>query len=344
VKSRAVIVAVGARTPIGLDATSSAFLYRASNMVMQHGPLLDPEREPVNLCALQTLDPLSTGVPRAIDLASPALDEAVAALGGVESRLRVRLVLAIDETFGGHTGSELAAALGRRVAGRFAESSIAVTARGAAGLGFALDEPLRQLESGALDALVVGGVHTDYDPAAIAALADAGRLFRVDRPVAVLPGESAAFAVLMRPAVARSHGLAPSTQLHALATAVDRARPDNDEPAFVASGTTSALRRVAEPLGDDGLRAGWLLTDLGFEPQRLYELQAATLRNRRFLCEPHQVDAPAQRLGNLGAAALPFFLVLAAEAHRRGWAPHAIAVAMAGSDGGERAALLLSAA
>jgi 3-oxoacyl-[acyl-carrier-protein] synthase-1 len=48
-------------------------------------------------------------------------------------------------------------------------------------------------------------------------------------------------------------------------------------------------------------------------------------------------------MGHLGAAAMPLHVILAAEAFRRGFAPHPYAVSIAGSDGGERAALLLSA-
>ena len=87
-----------------------------------------------------------------------------------------------------------------------------------------------------------------------------------------------------------------------------------------------------------------MLTDLSFETFRHLELQAAFTRTQRHFCEPQQVDSPAQRMGNLGAAAMPLHVALAVEAFRRGYAPHPFAVSLAGSDGGERAALLMSAA
>ena len=90
-------------------------------------------------------------------------------------------------------------------------------------------------------------------------------------------------------------------------------------------------------------KTGKVLTDLTFETFRHFELQAAVTRTQRFFCAPQQVESPAQRLGYLGAAALPLHFALAAEAFAHGFAPHPLAVALAGSDGGERAAVLLSA-
>jgi 3-oxoacyl-[acyl-carrier-protein] synthase-1 len=345
VKTRAVVVAVGARSPLGLDAVSTAFLYRAGSIVMQQGPLCDPDGEPVALCALATLDPTAVGLGRAERLAVPALEEALEALGPGARAFRAKLFLCFDEHLGGDeiaAAGELAGKLGRRAESLLGSVEVATSTRGAAALGFALDDLVDDLERGRADVAVVGGIHTDYEPERIAALARAGRLLADGNLEALVPGEAAAFAVLARPATARAHGLVPLAELHAAATAFEKARPDNDEPAFEALALTSVLRKIGDAL-DDGLGAGWILSDLQFEPMRLYEMQSAFTRTRRSWCEPHQWDGPAQRLGWLGAAAMPMHLVLAAEAFRRGWAPHPVAVSLAGSDDGERAAVLLSA-
>jgi 3-oxoacyl-[acyl-carrier-protein] synthase-1 len=128
----------------------------------------------------------------------------------------------------------------------------------------------------------------------------------------------------------------------AAGTAHTPARPDNDEPAMAAPGLTMAIRNGLASLADDGLRAGWVLTDLTFEVFRHLELSAAMTRSQRFLCEPQQVEAPAQRMGYLGAAAMPLHLTIMCEGWRRGFAPHALAVSLAGSDSGERAVMLVA--
>lgn len=349
-KTRAVVVSVGARTPIGLEAQSTGMLYRAAVAAMRESPLLDPRGEPVTFCMVPTLDPRLTGARRALQLATPALDEALKPLAAQAPHWRVRLLLCMDEHLstrrpdGALPARDLADDLARHAAGLLPQLSITTSVRGPAGLGFCLDEVLAELEAGTVDAAVVGGVHTDYEPDRIAALWEAGRLFSPDNIDALIPGETAAFAVLMRSHQARSHRLEPRAGLVALATAIEKARPDNDEPAFEAAAMTTIVRQAAEPLVDDGLRVGWMLTDLTFESMRLFELQAMTTRTQACWCEPQQLDAPGQRLGYLGAAAMPLHLVLASEAWRCGWAPHGIAFSLAGSDGGERAALLVTAA
>jgi 3-oxoacyl-[acyl-carrier-protein] synthase-1 len=103
------------------------------------------------------------------------------------------------------------------------------------------------------------------------------------------------------------------------------------------------LRSALAPLAQEGLRAAWMLTDLTFETFRHFELQAAITRTQRSFCEPQRVDHPAQRIGHVGAAAMPLHLAPAAEAFLHEFAPHPHAVSIAGSDGGERAAVLIAA-
>lgn len=346
----AVVVAVGARTPLGLNAMQTGFAYRAASVGMREAPLTAEEGEVdgVTMCFLPTIDPLTVGAERATKLALPALDEAMRAAGPAIQQLRTRVVLCMDEQLGVHgpDGRAPGAAVGAWViqhASQHApQASLEVVMRGPAGPGFALPGVFDALARGSIEAAVVGGVHTDYDPARVRALAQAGRLFKPDNLDSIIPGELAAFMVLMRPDVARMYRLPALAQLFNVATAYDKVRPDNDEPAFEAIGLTVAVRKAGAQLAEAKLRAGWLLTDLSFETFRLFEHQSMLVRTQSLWMEPQQWDPPALRMGALGAAAMPFHVALAAEGWRRGWAPHSVAFSCAGSDGGERAALLLS--
>lgn len=343
-KTRAVVVSVGARTSVGLDATTTAFLYRATAAGMRLSPLLDLDEEPATMCFLPTLPPTMVGADRAIALARPALEEALAALELVAPELRAKLVLCLDEIPPEARGAaqQIVTDLTRAAARRLPKLDVATSARGGAAMAFALDGALAELERHTLDAIVVVGAHSDYDPARIQGLSAARRLFTVDRLDALIPGECAAAAVIMRGDHARSLRLPSRARIHTLATGHTRARPDNDESAYEAAAITAVARAAGAELEQHGLRAGWFLTDLSFERWRLYELQSMMTRTQKLWCEPQYCDAPAQRLGYLGAAAMPLHVVLAAEAWRRGFAPHPIAMSLAGSDGGERAAMLLS--
>ncbi len=348
-KTRAVVVSVGARTPIGLQAPSTGFAHRAAAAAMQQSPLLDGDDEPATMCLVPTIDPLSIGAARAAELARPALEEALEPLGSLTAELRFELLVCVDEHLAERRANERPAAsflvedITRRASALLPQLEVSSSTRGPAALGFAFEALVEKLKRGEADAALIGGVHTDYDPARIAALSAAKRLFTPNNLDAMIPGECAAFAVLMRPDTARAKRLPSRVEIQAIGTGHERARPDNDEPAFEAFGLTAAVRQAGEPLAADGLGAGWMLTDLSFETLRVFELQAMMARTQKLWCEPQVCDAPAQRMGYLGAAAMPLELVLAAEGWRRGWAPHHVAMALAGSDAGERAAMLLGA-
>ena len=123
---------------------------------------------------------------------------------------------------------------------------------------------------------------------------------------------------------------------------VERARPDNDEPAFEALGLTAAVRAATEPLVKSGQTAGWMITDLTSEMRRLYEWESVWVRAQKVLGNPYIIESPAQRIGYLGAAAMPLMVAMAATAWEHGYAPSPRALCTAGNDGGERAALCLA--
>lgn len=387
--TRGLVASVGARTAIGLTALETAMLLRTGVNALGAAPLAGEEGEPVTMAFLPALDPLLAGERRAIALALPALDEALAPFasgllsGGAAAAHAAapkpagwtvpapatRLVLCLDERYGrrerGAAGAspawiqafrspvetdgaaraaEVAGAIHARAREWLAGIDLEIVARGAAGAAHALPRALDALAARQVDAVVLGGVHTDYDPEVIAELVASRRLFSPANLDAAIPGEAAAFAVITRDDVARRAGLgAPLARLHAVGTGLERARPDNDEPAYVARGLTDAVRAATAEMRDAQVRAGWAITDLTFEMARHMEWQAVLVRTGAVWGPPYVVESPAQRLGRLGAAALPLAIVLAAQGWRRGFAPSSIAVAFAGSDAGERGAIALMA-
>lgn len=349
-KTLAGIVAAGAVSPVGLTAAQTAFSHRASAAGMREAPLIDRDGQPITMCFLPNLDPRLTGADRAFVLGRRALEEAARALGPAAEGLSARLYLCADEHLAADRGAEgigdapaLAQSLARGVSTLLPDLTVEALARGPATAAYVIPAIADALGSGAVEAAILGGVHTDYDPRRVAALSAADRLFRPDNLDSFIPGECAAFVVLMRPDVARRRRLPLRGEIRAVATGHERARPDNDASSFQATGLTAALRTVLGPLGQEGVRVGWVLTDLTFEVWRHNEVQAATVRTHKHYCEPMAMESPGQRLGHLGAAAMPMHLVLAAEGFRRGFAPHPVALSIAGSDAGERGALVVTA-
>lgn len=346
-KTLALCVASGARTPLGSTLVETAFLLRTGIAAMAAAPLADAEGEQVTMCFDKALDPYLVGEERAWELAAPALAEAIEGLGEESQSLSMHLLLCLDAPLlpplrGEQApGALLAQHLHARAREFSPEITLEICARGAAGPAFALPRALDALASRQVDALVIGGVHTDYDPATIAALGALGRLHGPKNLDALIPGESAAFVVLMREDTARRYQLDAAASLAGIGSAMARARPDNDESVMDAKGLTAAVRAAASALAAEQLRVGWMLTDHTFESPRILEWQTMATRAHALFGSPHSLESPAQRLGHLGAASLPLSIALAAEGWKRGYAPSAIAMAFAGSDAGERGAIVL---
>lgn len=341
--TQAVILGVGARSSLGLDAAQTMFSLRVGLPAMREAPLVDEEGERITMCFLPTIDPHVTGPARGFELAHPALAEALRPISGFHKvPLRVRMALAVDEFVEATTAASLANRLDDPIKAVAAEFEQTISTRGAAGGAYLLRDILEGFAANRFDLAVLGGVHTDYDPTRIADLDRTRRLFRPPSDLAaVLPGEAAAFVLLAQPLFARRMGWEVFSGIVGVATGFEQARPDNDASAFRATGLTAAMRSVLGILEDQKQRAGWVLSDLGFETYRHFEQQAAITRTQRYFTEPQQLDNPAQRMGNLGAAAVPLHLVIATKAFEHACAPHPIALSTAGSDAGERAATVI---
>lgn len=332
--SNVAVVGVGARTAVGLNARQTGFLLRAGFPAMAEAPLANAEGEAITMAFLPTLGGQLTGAERLSALARAPFEEAVEAVRDFPAEVSV----SIDE---GCDQAELAIHVLQAMFKRVMPAAIVrVEAGGEAAPGALLPAAIKSLEARRIDVAVIGGVHSDYDPRAIAALEASGRLFSRDNLDSRIPGECAAFFVLMRAPDAARQRLSSLARVIGVGTGKERARPDNDVAAYEALALTAAVRQATESLGD-GRAAGWLLTDLTYEMWRQYEWQSVWVRSQKVLGNPYIIEAPAQRIGYLGAAALPLFVAMAATAWGHGYAPSPLALALGGNDGGDRAAVLL---
>lgn len=346
-KARAFVASVGARCALGHAAAEVGFLLRTGIPVFAASPLARGEGEQVTMAFDATLDPHLVGEERAAAIAVTALEEAMAPLAASQQVLNAKLILCLDAPLkpvprgAPAPGARLAHIVHVRAKELLPGIVLEIAARSGPGAAFAVMDDLEALAARKLDAIVIGGAHSDYDPETIAALDEQERIFTPENLDSLVPGEAAAFAVLTREDTARKLGLKPAARIGGVGTGVGGARADGEGSAFDANALTAALRGAAEDLVETGLRAGWAICDHTFEARRIMEWQTAVTRTHTLWGQPHRLDAPAQRIGHLGAASLPFAMVLAAEAWRRGYAPSGVALAFAGSDAGERGALLL---
>jgi 3-oxoacyl-[acyl-carrier-protein] synthase-1 len=320
---------------VGLNARQTGFLVRAGYPAMAEAPLANVNGEAITMAFVSTLDGQLVGAERLAALARPAFEEAVAPIRDLAAEVHVVLDEGLAEA--PYASRLLETTLGRAMP----NASVTVEASGEASVATLASAALQTLRARRTAAVVIGAVHSDYDPRAIEALEKSGRLLSSENLDARIPGEAAAFFVLMRTSEATRHGLAPTARIVGIGTGRERAHFDNDVSAHEALGLTAAVRKAVEPCAAEGSTIGWIMTDLTFEMWRQLEWQSVFMRVQDVLGRPYYGDAPAQRIGFLGAAALPLFVALAATAWRHGYAPAPLLLAAAGSEGGERAALVL---
>jgi 3-oxoacyl-[acyl-carrier-protein] synthase-1 len=354
---RVVIASVGVRSAIGLNAVETAMMLRAGSAAMAESVLVNASDEPVTFCVQATLPPTLVGWERAGQLAIPAMQEALVPFGKTAADLRMKLVLCVDEISKREMERTQSGAFGERVhpaapmvnfVHERAKEMIApnvpiqLCARGNAGPATIMEEIVASIERGEHDAILLGGVHTDHDPERIAELEEQGRLYSSENLDALIPGECAAFVMLVSPNLARHWRIPVHAGIVSFGQAWEEATPDNDHPAMEAYGMTSAVKLATKDAIDAGVKIGWSITDMTFEMRRVYEWQAMLVRTRSAWGEPYVVESPAQRIGNLGAATMPFGMAMAHEGARRGVAPDKRCLVLAGSDSGARGALCLS--
>ncbi|HSV60388.1 MAG TPA: hypothetical protein VLJ19_15950, partial [Variovorax sp.] len=160
------VAALGASTPLGRDAWSSAAAVRAGiSGFSEHPCMLDSAGEPMRVAIAPWLDPGLRCAERLEALLCPAIDQALTPLlEGERQPLRIALSLGLPPARPGlpeDLQAWLAGALRERYQKFF--SAVAVFPNGhAAGL-LALDAAAKKLEQGVFDACVVAGVDSYMD-------------------------------------------------------------------------------------------------------------------------------------------------------------------------------------
>jgi 3-oxoacyl-[acyl-carrier-protein] synthase I len=349
-RARTTIAATGAVTPIGLTGMETGFYYRTGIPALRENPIVGYADEAITMATVNILPHELVGWSRARELAKMALVDCLLVHRERLAGVRIAVVVCVDDRFGDAfpgTNSPallLQTALGQDLFDFFGvRVPVAVHPAGPAGPGHLLGESIEQLESGRLDLVVFGGAHTDHEVARIQTLVEAQRLYSSDHLDAVIPGEGAAFVAMGLPHVVRRLGLPELADVISFGAGFETARPDNDDSAFEAGGMTAAVHQASVPVREGKLKIGWQINDLQVETFRFFEWQSVSIRSEDVWREAMQLDSPCQRLGYQGGATLPLFWVLAAEGFRRDWAPDSLVMTLAGSDAGERAAVVLSA-
>jgi 3-oxoacyl-[acyl-carrier-protein] synthase-1 len=262
---------------------------------------------------------------------------AVAALSQIADGARLPVFLALPEARPGlPTGlaTTVAASLAERVPG--VQVALAKGAGHAAG-GAAIRQAAEHLAQDPGSVVGIVGADSYLHPDTIAWLDQYRQLHAAYNAWGFIPGAAAGACLLCHPRLAQSRRRPPRAVVEAV-----------------------ALDREEVPIKTDGVCLGWAMSRI---VERLLEGQPPSLVFDSFYCdqngEAYRADelgfmlaraserfrdlaafvAPADCWGDVGAASLPLFIALAAEAADRGYAPGPVSLHLAGSESGLRAGL-----
>jgi 3-oxoacyl-[acyl-carrier-protein] synthase-1 len=338
------IVAVAARTPVGLTAEGSASAIRAGiSRVGEHPFMIDGGGEPLQCGCDSVLEPEMLVQQRLVALASSTFSEIVAKLTATDQRMaNVPLLLALPETRPGFGADDAAKVIGEMQA-MAAPQGVAVTGDksmvGHAGALRALELAVQTLMDGKRDLCIIGGVDSYFDADTLDWLDAERRLLRAEIRGGFSPGEGASMI-----AVATNHarvalGLPSLARVRSVACSVERRSPTSVE-GLLGEALTDALSGAGAALRTPGELVADVYCDLNGERERTDDFGFALLRTNSLFRDGTDYRISTTYCGDVGAASAVLNSALAVRAWQRGYAHGPLSLVWGASWSGLRGATL----
>lgn len=338
------IVGIGAVTAIGLTAPATAAAARAGIANFNDHPyMIDRYGDPYVLAMVPSLETTTMGADRSIQLALPAMQEALRPLTGFDkSVFQVEAQIGLPEDRPGFPKDlqvKLSGEVRKLSTETYEINEIAFIAKGhSAGL-MALEAGSRQVLNHACEFCLVGGVDSYVEPATLDWLEENDQLHVPANAWGFIPGEAASFCLLCSVDTAKKYRLPVRAQLLAVATTVEENRIKT-ETVCIGKGLTLAVKNCLQELPGD-VRIDYTICDQNGEAYRADEFGFMLARLSERFADPSDYLAPADCWGDVGAASGPLFInsVIAAAEKGYGKGPHALL--WTSSEGGERSAAIV---
>jgi 3-oxoacyl-[acyl-carrier-protein] synthase-1 len=335
VKTRVCIAATGTRTPVGLHSASAAAAVRAGiTRLAEHPFMIDQAGDPMPAAMDPRLDPALFGAPRFVELAKSALEEVTASLLWAASAA-MPLYLGLPEIRPGFSKEDVFA-----IRSSLPYSDVNVILEGhAAGLA-ALQLATEKIESGELEAGLVGGVESYFHPDTMEWLDSNRQLTGSVSRCGFVPGEGAAVCLLLSEKAAYRRGLRPLAWVAAAATGRETKLIKTSD-VCLGEGLTAVVKEATRGLEIPRESVTDIICDMNSERYRSEEWGFVCLRLPFQMANPTDYVSPADCWGDMGSASGPLFAMLACQAWARNYAKGPRTLLWASSEGGLRGAVLL---
>lgn len=339
------IIGIGAITPVGLDAVTTAAAVRAGISGFQEHPyMINQEGEPYVLAMVPSIEPDIVGVERYIELITPSIIEALTPLQHLSpEQHEINVILGLPEQRPGIQDD-----LAERVTGsvrsinteHYKINDVRTAYKGhSAGL-MALESASRLLSDGECEFCLAGGVDSYIDSDTLDWIEDNEQLHIPSNAWGFIPGEAAAFCLLCTAKTASQYKLPTKVKLLATATAREENRIKT-KTVCIGKGLTSAVSGVLQEL-PEGVKINQTYCDQNGEAYRADEFGFMLARLSEHFVDPSEYMAPADCWGDVGAASGPLFINLLSVAAEKEYSNGQVSLLWTSSEGGERSAAILT--
>jgi 3-oxoacyl-[acyl-carrier-protein] synthase-1 len=339
------VAALGASTPVGRDAWSSAAAVRAGiSGITQHPYMVDTTGAPMRVAMIPWLDIACEESDRCEALLLPALDQALAPVNAASAHpMRVALVLALPSSRPGlppDLESRLRASISKQFPNQF--SAVAVFPLGHAGALIGMYAACRKLIEGAFDVCIIAGVESYLAAETLEWLEKNDQLHgagRQNNAWGFIPGEGAGAALLLSGRGIARLGVQPLAKVLSVGKSFEQNRIKT-ETVCIGEGLTAAFREGLAGL-PSGAKVTDVFCDMNGEPYRADEFAFACLRTKESFLSASDFIAPADCFGDVSSASTPLHLALSLIASQKAYAKGTYGFLWASSESGERGAALL---
>ena len=338
------IVAVGARTPLGLDAESSFAAFQAGISQIGETPFFyDKHDEPVRIALDHTIRPELWGPERKLLLTRYAVEDVCSQIDFEQLGIRelpVYVGLPEERPGWGRGNIESLHRMLDEVELPIKFESIKVFPHGhAAGL-MAMAAASSELSSQRDSLSLVLGVDSYMGFDTLKWLDENRQLANSYNRGAFYPGEGAgAVLVASRDALSR-HRLNSVARIQKFGYSIESKKIKTDD-LCLGEGLTQCVQMLIQDLQQPEEKIDGVICDINGERYRAEEWGFALLRMGQYFVDPTEYELPASCWGDVGAASGPLFIGIAATAGQKGWAKGQRYMIWNSSESGHRAGILM---
>ncbi len=336
------IVGVGSVTSIGLSAPATAAAVRAGISGFEEHPyMINQEGDPYVIATVPGINADTFGTQRYIDLALPAIEEALFPLINSNTNFdQIPVIIGLPEVRPG-LSDDLSTKLAEKVKEKDYKQLLiedVSTLQKGHSAGLMALENGRKLVLDGSEFCLIGGVDSYIEPDTLDWIEDNEQLHIPTNAWGFMPGEAAGFCLICSSNTAYRYKLPIKAQIVAISTAFEKNKIKT-KTVCLGHGLTQAVRNTIQAL-PEGCRINYTICDQNGEAYRADEFGFMLSRLSEHFVEPSDYMAPADCWGDVGAASGPLFMHLVVSAAEKGYANGPYTLLWTSSEGGERAAAL----